>query len=806
MRRLMRATALSCLLAVGAWDAAAQDLGNLSQDIPAGSQMLLEADVLTYDQAKNTVTATGRVRIEYGGNRLVAERLIYDRNSGRLKAVGDVELIQPDGTKFYTQEVDVTDDFADGFANQLRAETVDKTYFAAESADRKGGLVTTFYNGVYTACEPCEEKPNKPPIWRVKSRKTIWNGPKKTIRFESASFEFFGFPLAFFPAFEVPDPTVKRKSGFLFPGISYNSKLGVGVHVPYYFALAPTYDLTVTSHAYHKQGFVPEAEFRQRFNNGEYSIRAAGVFQLEPEAFEKYKPDYSKVAGGELNELRGMIGTKGRFEINPRWTFGWNLLAQSDKNFSKTYDIANYDATTFRNEVYLSGLGDRNNFDLRFMKFDVQESYRDDDPKARNDKQPWVLPSFDYSRVSEEPIAGGELNIDFNARVIRREELDAFSSDPDGDDDDGDGVDQPTSVGVIRGLEGTDGRLTGEAEWRRTLIAPGGLTITPILHVQGESRMAEYSSSSADALRNMAGAYADRTGFPAVDADIRSEWFRYMATAGLDVRWPVLFSTTSSSHILEPVAQIFARPDEQYVDGLGLSNEDAQSFVFDATTLFERDKFSGYDRMEGGTRANLGIRYSGSYDNGWTTHALVGQSYHLAGLNSYASPDLVHVGIESGLETDRSDYVAMAGFGSPFGLSGSVSGRFDEETFDARRLEARAAFSSRPISVTAKYAFIENQQNYGQPSDRHEVTLGGKVRFAQYWQVYGSSTYDLQQDYMSANSLGFGYADECFTFALTYSQTHTINDENERDTTEKVGFQLSFRTLGDFGNSTAGLN
>ena len=53
---------------------------------------------------------------------------------------------------------------------------------------------------------------------------------------------------------------------------------------------------------------------------------------------------------------------------------------------------------------------------------------------------------------------------------------------------------------------------------------------------------------------------------------------------------------------------------------LGIPNEDAQSFVFDATTLFERDKFSGYDRIEGGTRANIGLRYTGTFDNGWTAN------------------------------------------------------------------------------------------------------------------------------------------------------------------------------------------
>src|SRR5690606_31818091 len=115
----------------------------------------------------------------------------------------------------------------------------------------------------------------------------------------------------------------------------------------------------------------------------------------------------------------------------------------------------------------------------------------------------------------------------------------------------------------------------------------------------------------------------------------------------------------------------------------GVPNEDAQSFVFDASNLFERDKWSGYDRIEGGTRANLGIRYSGTFASGWTADALVGQSYHIAGLNSFATPDLVHAGAESGLETDVSDFVAMVGVSSPDGaISASVGGRFDEETLE----------------------------------------------------------------------------------------------------------------------------
>ena len=70
-------------------------------------------------------------------------------------------------------------------------------------------------------------------------------------------------------------------------------------------------------------------------------------------------------------------------------------------------------------------------------------------------------------------------------------------------------------------------------------------------------------------------------------------------------------------------------------------------------TLFDRDKFSGYDRIEGGTRANLGVRYTGALGNGYALRAIAGQSFHLGGLNSFATDDLVKAGSDSGLETDR---------------------------------------------------------------------------------------------------------------------------------------------------------
>lgn len=776
--RLAGATALACVLAGAATMgiAAAQQIDTDRLATSPDAELLLEADTIVYDNDQNTITAEGGVQIDYDGHKLVARSVTYDRATARLIASGDVEIVDRQGTRIHTDEIDVTDDFRDAFVRTLRVETVDKVYFAADSAERKDGEVTTFNYGVYTACEPCREKPNKAPPWRVKSQKIIWNGKAKTVRFQNARFELFGLPIAWLPVFEIPDPTVKQKSGFLIPSYRNSTELGHGVNVPYYLAISPTADLTLKPTWYSKQGFYGEAEWRQRFNNGWYSITAAGIRQRSPEEFRSGSSDDKR--------SRLMVGSKGEFKINPRWTFGWDVMAQSDKNFAYRYGVEGYDEYNRTNEVYLTGLNDRNYFDLRFQKFNVQEQ----DPR-RDRKQPWVLPTLDYSYTPNTPIAGGELNIDVNLRSIYRYDLDApgFPSGP---------------ARAVRGIHGSSTRLTAEAEWKRSFITQGGVVLTPILHARADTFNVSYRGDSIAAI-NSYNLYGSNNSYPLWQTDLRSSSFNVMPTAGLEVRWPVLMAAENSSHVIEPMGQIFARPNAPRSGYISVPNEDAQSLVFDAANLFERDKFSGYDRIEGGVRANLGVRYSGVYNNGWSTNALFGQSFHLAGHNPYTSPDLVHVGALSGLQTDRSDYVGMIGLGSPIGITAAASARFDQETFDLRRTDVSAAYSSRAFSVSGLYSFIEAQPPYGPTGDRQEVTANASVRFLENWRVFGSGTFDLESEVMVRKSIGFAYDDDCFSYSLSMSEYESpVN----RDKSRNFGFSISLRTIGDFGTSTNALN
>ncbi len=535
------------------------------------------------------------------------------------------------------------------------------------------------------------------------------------------------------------------------------SELGYGVSVPYFWALAPNYDLTTTGTYYSKQGFLGEAEWRHRLANGAYTIKLAGINQLDRHEFDN---DDQLDRG---STTRGMIATTGAFRINPRWTYGWNAMVPSDKAFAYRYGIEGYDAYNITNQAYLTGLNGRNYFDVRLYQFLVQESWFNSNPNASQPKQPWVLPSLDYAYTPTQSVAGGELNFDVNLQALHRDREDGTTPI---------GLER---AGYLSGVEGNDGRITAEAEWKRTFIADNGLVITPLLALRGDGMYVNSNSIGVT----------------------RSEAFRAMATAGLETRWPILFSSTSSTHVLEPTAQLFVRNNEPYAGEM--PNEDAQSFVFDASSLFDRDKFSGYDRVEGGTRANLGVRYSGTFNNGWSLNGIAGQSFQLGGLNSFATADFVNAGAESGLESSRSDYVAMIG-ASRGAFNVTTGGRFDKESFEVRRVEVASTNTGKYGSLFVKYAFIDQQPTYGFEDDRHEVTLGGSAKMTPNWRLLGSGTYDIVSETLVKQTAALAYDDECFTYMMYYTREEPVTaDGSQGDQTTTWGFNISFRTLGEIG-------
>lgn len=296
-------------------------------------QMLVQAVEVDYDYNNQRVAAVGNVQMFYNGTSVEADKVIYDQKTKRLRAEGNVRMTDADGKVTYANLLDLSDDYRDGFVDSLRVDTADQTRIAASRAERTEGAYNVFQNGVYTACAPCRNNPKKPPLWQVKGARIIHDQTDKMLYFENAQLEFFGVPLAYLPYFSTPDPTVVRKSGFLMPMYLSSTAFGSGFEVPYYFALAPDYDLTLAPRITTTQGVLMQGEFRQRLLDGAYQIRASGINQLDP----------SKLAGQPGDrEFRGAVDTKGQFALNDKWVWGWDGVLLSDRTFFSDYRLAQY--------------------------------------------------------------------------------------------------------------------------------------------------------------------------------------------------------------------------------------------------------------------------------------------------------------------------------------------------------------------------------------------------------------------------------------------------------------------------------
>jgi LPS-assembly protein len=728
------------------------------------SKLFLSSEMVVYDHDQNKVTASGAVRINYAGYKLVANRVTYDRKSGRLMADGKIEMVEPQGNRIYADNLDITDDFGKGFANSLRVETTDDTHMAAESGERVNADVFILRNGVYTACKSCAEHPERAPLWQVKAEKVIENGKTHTVRLEKTRFELFGMPIAYLPVIEVPDHTVQRQSGFLFPTWSSSQNLGFGATVPYYLLINPSMDATFSPTYYTNQGFMLDAEFRQKFENGQHTLRVFGINQQSPSSFTAGTSDAVKT------QRYGMT-SKAEFDINSRWKFGWDVLFQSDNNFSRTYSITDTTTSAHTNQIYLTGLGDRNYFDARSYYFDVQDA---DTTNTAEFKQAFVHPVIDYNYVAPEAIAGGELTVDANFTSLTHRFFDAYSM---------------AGYNRFNGLRGESSRFTAEAEWKKQYISSMGLVLTPSLAARGDAFQLGLQSPSNSGYAYGGSLYSGASAT------------RSMLTAGLEARYPILISAPGSSHVIEPIAQIYVRPNEQLAGRL--PNDDAQSFVFDASNLFTRDKYSGYDRVEGGTRANVGVRYTGTFDNGYKINAVAGQSFQIAGVNSFATSDFVNAGADSGLQKKASDYVGMVGLDLPVGVSVSESLRMDRETFKLARSDTTMSTRSKYVDASLTYTRVGAQPAYGLATNSDEITAGVTLKIKDFWKLYGSATWNFTDQVLSSDTFGISYDDECTIFSLGVYQTRDTASTSANDWA--VGARLSFRTLGDIkvGNSTA---
>jgi LPS-assembly protein len=766
-----------------------------SPPIPSNTPMLVQADEIKYDYANNTVSAVGHVQIYYGGSTVEAEQVVYDQKTKRLRAEGNARLTEVNGRITYGQVINLTDDYRDGFVDSLHVEAPDETRYAAARADRSQGNYTVLQNGVYTACEPCKDDPQKPPEWQVRAARIIHSDSEKMIYFEDATVDLFGLPVAWFPFLSTPDTTVKRKSGFLYPTLSSSTAAGYSIQTPYYFNLAPNYDLTLYPKYMTRQGLLMGAEWNQRFISGSYTIRAAGILQQDSAYFAS---EYG--AGAQQTQsFRGTAFTAGQFDITDKWVWGWTGVLQTDPTFLNDYGMNQFAGNIIDpfgtgvalssagvpagvSQLYLAGRGERSYFDMRTIYY-----YGYSDIQVQKEL-PIIHPVLDYSNTLAEQVMGGELSYKLNITSLTRQQAayDPISLAAFNDNICANGTAETTNPAflnksncLLRGIPGTYSRASAEVDWKRKIITDNGQEITPFVRLQGD-----VASLDVD----------NQPGVSTYMTPGESELARFMPAVGVMYRYPFVDVEPWGTQTIQPIAQLILRPNETQIQNF--PNEDSQSLIFDDTNLFSIDKFSGWDRVEGGGRLNAGMEYTAQVNGAGSLDALFGQSYQLYGLNSFAVADNTNTGLESGLDKPISDYVARVAYQPNSTYMFSARARFDEATFAMQRFELLSRANFDRWGVDLLYADVAPQPALGFLSRRESVLAGTSFKVTSNWVLLASEGYDLIAHQFNATRIGVGYVDDCLMLAVNYVTSYAYNGTSNPVQNTGVVFTMSLRTLG----------
>ncbi len=675
------------------------------------SQVVLEADNINVDEATNTVIAEGNVEAVYEGRILRADRLVYNRDTDRVRATGNIVILDPDGTQRFAEEIETDNSLTDGYAINFSTRMPNGGVATAESAARQEDGSNSLEKIVYTSCEMCEG--DKRPTWALRARRAVLNQETEMISYRDAVLEVGGIPVVYLPYFAHPDPQSERRSGFLAPDFGTSSKLGLFYQQPYYWAISPSQDLTVAPQVMANVNPFLEIEYRKKFWSGQLSTN----FSFTDE--QDFDSDGEKF--GE-KKLRGHFFADGEFNITNNWEWGFGIEQASDDLYTRRYDITGADGERglyqsqplrFLTQVHTIGQDKNWYADASVLSFNGLRASDDDDRFAKALPISFAERLFDFGNY-------GLVGVNASTAILSRE----------------------VGVDSHRASLGTD--------WSTQRILPGGLLLNPF----AEARY-DYYEIDRD------------TGLPSESVD------RGVATAGARLSYPLYRPGKSVDILVEPIAMAAVATKDANADNVPV--EDSLFYEADETTLFDANPLSGYDLYEGGSKAAIGVSTTARWKNGVEVSALAGRRWReeedaafgvASNLDGTASDWVASINadfgnplqVETRLRLDDSDFSIsridarvrtrwnrLQGSARYYRLNGNIT----ENGAVSEGVELQSQ-----LKVTDQYYFVY--------SLRRDIagTLRGGIR---------TPGRDIDQ------SIGVAYEDDCSRFEISFTRSEAVD-------------------------------
>ncbi|HET7816389.1 MAG TPA: LPS assembly protein LptD [Sphingomicrobium sp.] len=557
-------------LALAPAAAAAQEAAGAVDQPAADSAELVEfsAAQVTYDSNSEVVTASGAVRMARDGNYLAADRVVWNRRTGQVRAEGNVVVVNPQGDRLVGDSVDLTDSLRDGTVDNLLVVLESGGRIAA-SRGRRTGQVMDLENAVYSPCPVTTETGcPREPSWSITAAQVSYDEAADRLRFRGGRMRIFGVTLPILPVFSISTAgEAGGITGFLVPDISISHRRGLKIALPYYKRFSPNRDLTVTPHLY--TGLLPAIETRYRELNriGAYQV---GGF-LTYGRIERLTPLGEPVETANSG-VRAYAEGNGKFQLDPLWSVTSSVRVASDKTVTRRYDITQDDR--LRSFIDAERITPDSYVTIAGWAF---QGLRVDD---RQKQIPIALPAIDARFRLDPPVLGGAVELQANSLAILR-------------------------------IDGQDTqRAFASARWDMRRLTPWGQEVTLTAYGRGDVYHTSDSASTAVPL------YRGTDGWHV----------RGIGALAADLRWPLIGPLLGGTQKLTPRVQLVLTPP---TPNLEIPNEDARSVDLEDSNLFALNRFPGYDRWEDASRITYGLDWSLERPSLSVT-TTVGQSYRIA--------------------------------------------------------------------------------------------------------------------------------------------------------------------------------
>ena len=218
----------------------------------------ISADKAITQQDKG-LTLEGDVRIQQGRRLLQADRVDYSEQQGEFKADGNV-LFRNESFQLNSKRAAVNIKSEQGVYDETRYQyTPRHATGEAKRMTSTDGEHHQLDQVTYTTCDADNV------VWKMKADRIELDQAANQGYAHDIALYLKGVPIFYFPYLRFPI-SEERMSGFLFPEFSTNNNT-FDVAVPYYWNIAPNYDMTITPHFISRRGVMLEDEFRYLTQN-----------------------------------------------------------------------------------------------------------------------------------------------------------------------------------------------------------------------------------------------------------------------------------------------------------------------------------------------------------------------------------------------------------------------------------------------------------------------------------------------------------------------------------------------------------